>query len=109
VFKDFVVPYKDDIKPWYSDPAEAHKICGSPNTPILYKGLLYKCPAVANAIDISGENWFDYRAYDVNDNLAEFVSNINKSETVCGQCPDQQQAVIINHFDINNVKTKNIN
>jgi hypothetical protein len=64
---------------------------------------------VANAIDISGENWFDYRAYDINDNLAEFVSNINKPETVCGQCPDQQQAVIINHFDIKNVKTKTIN
>ena len=109
MFKDFIVPYKDNVQPWHSDPTQAHKICGSPNTPILYKGLLYKCPAVANAIDISGENWFDYRAYDVNDNLAEFVSNINKPETVCGQCPDQQQAVIINHFDINNVKTKNIN
>ena len=109
VFKDFVVPYKDDIKPWHSDPAEAHKICGSPNTPILYKGLLYKCPAVANAIDISGENWFDYHAYDVSDDLTEFISNIGRPETVCGQCPDQQQAVIINHFDINNVKTKNIN
>ena len=109
IFKDFIVPYKDDVKPWHSDPAEAHKICGSPNTPILYKGLLYKCPAVANAIDISGENWFDYRAYDVTDDLTEFVSNIGKPEAVCGQCPDQQQAVIINHFDTNNVKTKNIN
>ena len=109
VFKDFVVPYKDDIKPWNSNPAEAHKICGSPSTPILYKGLLYKCPAVANAIDISGENWFNYSAYDVNDDLSEFISNIGIPETVCGQCPDQQQAVIINHFDIKNVKTKNIN
>ena len=109
VFKDFVVPYKDNVQPWYSDPAQAHKICGSPNTPILYKGLLYKCPAVANAIDISGENWFDYHGYDVSDNLTEFVSNIGRPETVCGQCPDQQQAVIINHFDTNNVKTKNIN
>lgn len=109
VFKDFVVPYKDDIKPWHSDPAAAHKICGSPSTPILYKGLLYKCPAVANAIDITGENWFNYHAYDVTDNLSEFVSNIGHPETVCGQCPDKQQAVIINHFDIKNVKTKNIN
>jgi hypothetical protein len=109
IFKDFVVPYKDDVKPWHSDPTQAHKICGSPNTPILYKGLLYKCPAVANAIDISGENWFNYHAYDVTDDLTEFISNIGRPETVCGQCPDQQQAVIIDHFDINNVKTKNIN
>ena len=109
IFKDFVVPYHDDIKPWHSDPIQAHKICGAPATPILYKGKLYKCPAVANAMDISGENWFDYQAYDVTDNLVEFISKIGSPEAVCGQCPDQQQAVIINHFDINNVKTKNIN
>ena len=108
MFKDFVVPYRDNIKPWFSNPTEAHKICGSPATPILYKGLLYKCPAVANAMDISKENWFDYKAYDIGDNLAEFINNIGKPELVCGQCPDQQQAVIIDHFDINNVKTKNI-
>jgi hypothetical protein len=109
---DFIVPYKqqqDIIIPWNSDPAEAHKICGSPATPILYKGLLYKCPAVANAIDISRENWFNYRAYDITDNLQEFVNNINRPEPVCGQCPNKQQAVIIDHFDKNNVKTKNIN
>ena len=109
IFKDFIVPYQDDIKPWNSDPAEAHKICGSPNTPILYKGLLYKCPAVANALDVSGENWFNYSAYDITDNLTEFIDNIGYPETVCGQCPDNNQAVIINHFDKNNVRTKNIN
>ena len=108
IFKEFVIPYKNDLKPWYSDPAKAHEICGSPNTPILYKGLLYKCPAVANAMDISGENWFNYRPYDINDNLQEFIDNIGKPEVLCGQCPDKQQAVIINHFDIKNVKTKNI-
>lgn len=111
IFKDFVIPYKqqqDTIMPWNSDPADAHKICGSPATPILYKGLLYKCPAVANAIDVSRENWFNYHAYDITDNLQEFVNNINHPEPVCGQCPNKQQAVIIDHFDKNNVKTKNI-
>lgn len=109
IFKDFVVPYKDDIRPWYSDPVSAHKICGSPSTPILYKGMLYKCPPVANAMDLTGENWFNYRAYDVTDNLQEFVDNIGKPESVCGQCPGQQQAIIIDHFNKQNVKTKNIN
>jgi len=114
IFKDFIVPYKttkEKLQAWHSDPKEAHKICGAPATPILYKGKLYKCPPVANVIDISGENWFNYNGYDVTDNIAEFIANINKPESVCGQCPDLSQAVIINHFNKDNVivKSKSIN
>jgi organic radical activating enzyme len=112
IFKDFVVPYKqqgEQIVPWNSDPATAYKICGAATTPILYKGLLYKCPPVANSIDITGENWFNYTAYNVNDDLATFVNNINHPEIVCGQCPARDQAVIINHFDKNNVIVKSKN
>ena len=114
IFKDFVVPFKQEdgtIKPWMSNAAEAHGSCGAPNTPILYKGRLYKCPAVANAMDLSNENWFDYHPCDGADTLDEFIANIGRPETVCGQCPDRSQAVIIDHFDIKNVtvKQKNIN
>jgi organic radical activating enzyme len=113
VFKDFVVPYQQQgskILPWNSDPAEAYKICGAATTPILYKGRLYKCPPVANAIDLTGENWFGYTAYDINSDLAKFVDNINKPENVCSQCPSQEQAVVIDHFNKKNVivKSKNI-
>ena len=107
LFEKFVVPYKKDknkFLPWNSSPVDSYKICGSPNTPILYKGLLYKCPPVANIIDITNENWFGYKGYDVDDDLKTFIDNINKPETVCGQCPDQKQAVIINHLDKKNVK-----
>jgi organic radical activating enzyme len=113
LFKEFVVPYQGtntQIQPWYSDPAAAHKICGAPSTPILYKGKLYKCPAVANAMDITKKNWFDYEpAADLND-LDRFVSGIGVPESVCAQCPDQKQAVIIDHLNIKNVtiKQKNI-
>lgn len=114
MFGEFVVPYKktqDQYLPWHSDPAQAHKICGSPATPILYKGLLYKCPPVANIIDITSDNWFDYHAVDVHDDLKEFVQNIGQPESVCGQCPDRTQAVVINHLDKENVivRHKNIN
>jgi hypothetical protein len=114
IFKDFVVPYRTvnhKIAPWYSDPAAAHKICGAPDTPVLYKGKLYKCPAVANAIDLAEQNWFDYQAVDIDGDIESFVQGIGRPETVCAQCPDQQQAVIIDHFDIKNVtvKQKNIN
>jgi organic radical activating enzyme len=114
IFKDFVVPYQhshNQILPWNSNPSDAHKICGAPNTPILYKGKLYKCPAVANAIDITKQNWFKYQAVDANDNLTDFVNSIGVPEPVCGQCPARPQAVIIDHFDRKNVvvKQKNIN
>jgi hypothetical protein len=109
IFKDFVVPFRledNRIKPWTSSPEEAHKICGAPNTPILYKGKLYKCPAVANAIDLSGENWFNYQPCDGADTLEQFLSGVGIPEPVCAQCPDRQQAVVIDHFDINNVTVK---
>jgi hypothetical protein len=111
IFGEFVTPYRangSEIRPWYSDPAQAHAICGAPDTPILYKGLLYKCPAVANAMDLTGDNWFGYRGLDVTDDLAGFISHIGLPESCCGQCPDRDQAVIINHLDMRNVKIKNL-
>lgn len=110
IFAEFIVPYKakqQQILPWNSDPAEAHKICGAPNTPVLYKGLLYKCPAVANTIDLAGGNWYDYLGFDTDSDLEYFAAHIGKPETCCSQCPDKKQAEIINHMDKNNVKIKN--
>jgi 4Fe-4S single cluster domain len=114
IFKDFLVPYRQigtTILPWNSDPAQAHAICAAPDSPVLYRGRLYKCPAVANAIDVSGQNWFDYRACESELTLNNFVADINRPEPVCAQCPNNNQAVRVNHFDINNVsvKQKNIN
>ncbi len=109
IFKDFIVPFKgtiDNIAAWNSDPASAHKICGSPATPILYKGRLYKCPPVANIIDLTGTNYAGYRGVGADDDLVDFVNAINKPESVCGQCPDQTQATVINHMDLKNVKVK---
>jgi organic radical activating enzyme len=109
IFKDFVVPFKSvngRIEPWHSDPTQAHAICGSPNTPVLYKGQLYKCPAVANAIDLSGQNWFDYTPCNSAEQLDQFISQIGQPEAVCGQCPQRSQAVVIDHFDKNNVIVK---
>lgn len=110
IFKDFVQPYRlegDKILPYTSDPQEAIKICGSPNTPILYKGLLYKCPPVANIIDLTKEQIEGYEPCKNADTLDEFVNNIGQAEKVCGRCPEQATAKIINHFDKKNVIVKN--
>lgn len=109
IFKDFIIPFRlqdQIIDFWHSDPEQAHKICGAPNTPVLYKGKLYKCPAVANLIDLTGKNPFNYAACADESTLTEFISNIGKPEAVCAQCPDPSRAQIINHFDKNNVVVK---
>lgn len=109
IFKDFIIPFKSingDIEPWHSRPEKAHAICGAPNTPILYKGRLYKCPAVANAMDLSKKNWFEYRPCDSEHDLDHFIENIGRPEQVCGQCPELNQAIVIDHFDKNNVIVK---
>jgi hypothetical protein len=111
-FREFIVPYRytnEEFKPWNSNPTLAHKVCGAPSTPVLYKGKLYKCPAVANTIDLSNENWFNYQACSGADTLDEFVNSIGVAESVCGQCPELSQAVIIDHFDKKNVRVKQKN
>lgn len=108
-FKDFVAPYRlinQKLLPFDSDPIQAHKICGSPNTPILYKGKLYKCPPVANIIDVTKHNWNNYEACSSTEQLEHFVSAIGKAEAVCGQCPDNFSQHTYNHFDPANVYVK---
>jgi organic radical activating enzyme len=106
IFKDFVQPYNvvnGKMLGYDSDPAEAHAICGSPATPILYKGALYKCPPVANLMDLTGEDFYGYRPVTDVHGLTEFVQGIGCPESVCAWCPAQPQATVIDHFNIKNV------
>ena len=108
-FKDFVAPYgleNNKLIPKKSDPTKAHSICGSPDTPVLYKGKLYKCPPVANLIDYLNENWNNYKSCDRGEELDMFVNQIGCPEAVCAQCPDNTNAIIFNHFDKENVRVK---
>lgn len=113
-FKDFVAPYglkNNKLVALKSDPVKAHSLCGSPNTPVLYKGQLYKCPPIANIIDLCNENWNNYKSCATVNDLETFVKSVGCSESVCSQCPDNTNAIIFDHFDKNNVqvKEKNIN
>ena len=113
-FKDFITPYNFDSKqkliPFDSDPVKAHSICGSPDTPILYKGALYKCPPVANIIDYTGKNWNNYSSCQTLDQLDEFIQQVGCPESVCAQCPEQKEQHLYDHFNLENVyvKQKNI-
>lgn len=110
IFKDFVQPYQlvnTRMQGYNSNPADAHAICGSPNTPILYKGALYKCPPVANLMDLTQQDFYGYQPVTDAQGLDEFVKNIGCPESVCAWCPSPAQATVINHFDIKNVTVKN--
>lgn len=112
-FKNFVAPYgleNNKLIPLKSDPVKAHSMCGSPNTPVLYKGKLYKCPPVANLIDLLDENWNNYKSCDSAEELETFVNSVGCPEAVCAQCPDNTNAIVFDHFDKNNVyvKAKNL-
>ena len=113
-FKDFVTPYNFDNKqrliPFTSDPVKAHAICGSPDSPVLYKGALYKCPPVANIIDYVGKNWNNYASCQSLDQLGEFIQQVGRPESVCAQCPERTDQHSYDHFNLENVyvKQKNI-
>lgn len=109
-FKDFVMPYKIDKGkpvPFKSDPAKAHSICGSPDTPILYKNKLYKCAPIANLLDVADPATYKYQGLTVKDDLEKFVSDINKPESICSMCPENINHSI-DHFNKENVIVKNI-
>jgi hypothetical protein len=89
-----------------SDPAEAHAICGSPATPILYKGALYKCPPVANLMDLTQQDFYGYQPVTDSQGLDKFVARIGCPESVCAWCPARSQATVIDHFDTKNVQVR---
>jgi len=94
----------------------AHKVCGGPNSPTLYKNKLYKCPAVANLDDTltlfnirDSEAWQPYLntglSYD--DNLDEFVNNIKKpNHVVCKACSSNPDEIEYDHYGQGNVMTR---
>mgnify|MGYP003648302783 CR=1 FL=1 len=110
-FKDFVMPYRlenGELKPFKSNPKKAHSICGSPDTPILYHNKLYKCAPIANILDIDKRGLYKYQGTEADGDVAGLVKKINKPETVCSMCPEQNSHSI-DHFKKENVRVKNIN
>lgn len=109
-FKDFIIPYNNkgaDIIPFKSDPIKSHSICGSPDTPILYKNKIYKCAPIANILDIANnKKLYNYRGIKSTEDLKDFIDNINKPEKICSMCPENAKHSI-DHFKKENVYVKN--
>ena len=109
-FKDFVTPYKINngkLTPFTSNPVKAHSICGAPNTPVLYRGKLYKCPPIANILDIADKGVYNYEPIESEEGLKEFVENIGKPASICSMCPENKSHSF-DHFNKENVYVKNI-
>ena len=71
-----------------------------------YKNKLYKCPPVANLLDIK-PGYTNYTGYSHNDDISEFIQGIGKPEPVCAMCPEQQSHSV-DHYAKENVYVKNI-
>jgi hypothetical protein len=84
-----------------SDPIEAHDICYFKTCHQINKGKLYKCPLVSvlpdflDQFDVTMSNddrmiAYSYQPLSVNDNnVAEFVTNINQPIPQCKFCPSK--------------------
>ena len=108
-FKRFVMPYRlvnGQPRPFKSDPKKAHSICGSPDTPILYKNKLYKCAPIANLVDLDKTGNYKYKGFTPVDDIKSLVENINVPESVCSMCPEDVSHSV-DHFDTENVIVKN--
>jgi hypothetical protein len=105
-FGHFVKPYRDNVTPFNSNPETAHSICGAPATPVLYKNKLYKCPPVANILDII-PGYVEYEGLGHNSDLANFIAGIGKPESVCAMCPENISHSV-DHYAKENVHVKHI-
>ena len=109
-FKRFVIPYKlinGEITPFKSNPKKAHSICGSPDTPILYKNKLFKCAPIANILDMGKHNLYDYKGVAADGDVQGVVKQINKPESICSMCPEQLSHSV-DHYKKENVHVNNI-
>lgn len=109
-FKTFVMPYRlenGELKPFNSDPEKAHSICGSPDTPILYRNKLYKCAPLPNILELDKGKHYNYKGVGADGDIKSIVDNINKPESVCAMCPENKEHSI-DHFDKETVHVKDI-
>ncbi len=109
-FKTFVMPYRlenGELKPFNSDPEKAHSICGSPDTPILYRNKLYKCAPLPNILELDKGKHYNYKGVGADGDIKSIVDNINKPESVCAMCPENKDHSI-DHFDKETVHVKDI-
>jgi hypothetical protein len=109
-FKNFVMPY--NLKngkpiPYNSNPAIAHSLCGSPDTPILYRGSLYKCAAIANLLDVADKDVYNYKKVSSVEDLHLITNFINIPESICSICPDNLHNMV-DHFDKETVHVKQV-
>jgi organic radical activating enzyme len=110
-FKTFVMPYRlenGELRPFKSNPKKAHSICGSPDTPILYRNKLYKCAPLPNILELDKSGHYKYKGTEADGDVEGLVKKINRPETVCSMCPENLNHSI-DHFKKENVRVKNIN
>lgn len=120
LFGEFRRPFMGegaDMYPANNDDYEgAHRVCGSPSSPIIYRNKLYKCPAIANLEDTlkvfgkeNEEQWAPYLNSGLNydSDLVGFIDNYNKPNSiVCKACSSNTAEIEYDHYEQGNVITR---
>lgn len=100
------------MKPYNSNPIDAHKLCTQITCPLFYEGRLYKCSSVALLKKVLGDHgqlddpdWQKYLEYkgigvDCSDEeLHEWVNNFAKPAKICSMCPTIADDPVKSHYD----------
>ena len=104
------------IKPWNdNDINSSYSNCTANVYPIIYKDKLYKCPPISMLItqatkynflnDKDWELYLNYKPYSADDNLEDFIQNINCAHNICNMCPanpvliEQPEAIVKHNIE----------
>jgi organic radical activating enzyme len=118
----FIKTYKNfynNMQPWDSDPAQAFNQCCQQTCPLLYQGRIYKCSTAGLLKDTlqkfnnpNIDQWAPYidSGIGVNDPdsvIQEFCDNFGLPNSICGQCPSQNNGTI-DHYSTVTFKQKTV-
>lgn len=115
--KTFVKSFKNsynNMKPHNSNPAKAFDLCIQQTCPLLYKGKIYKCSTAGllkdtlNRFGIDKTDWNLYidKGIAPTDDIESFINNFGKPNKICGQCPENNDAIIDHLSTVKVRKTK---
>jgi hypothetical protein len=96
------------LRPWDSDPQEAHRTCMDPGVVYLYRNQLWKCRPYANMQEVIpdfAQHWPAYSPYSIDDDLGSYFDKRGQPESICSMCPtERDEAEFVDHTDPANVQ-----
>jgi len=122
---NFVKSYRGNyhnMAPYSSNPKESFSICCQQTCPLLWDGKLFKCSTSGLLEDtlnkVGKPNWEQWQPYlqkgisptSSDKELANFIDNFGKAESVCKMCPTlrDMDAIIDHYATVKTIKVKHV-